>query len=312
MKISHAGTDVRAVVDKFAVGRTAHDGDAPGLTRRSDLSATRGAALLSEVLDAHGGAGRWAQAQTVSAHVQVRGLLPTWKFPGRPLEDYHYHQKVDIHGLGNVMSGFPTPELTCTFSHDEVRVESDGNVIERRAQARRGFQGLGALRRIRQWDVIDSAYFVGYAMSNYMSHPYRLTQPGFHVRRGEDWRGDNEIWRRLEVEYPPGFDSHCHRETFYIDDHGLIRRHDYLPDVFAEARVFARLLPIPLKAAHFTCRHREVDGLIFPTFRRVMLAPPGHRPIPGLTMICAQLSDISVSFAADRATHQPGEKCQHD
>jgi hypothetical protein len=236
-------------------------------------------------------------------------LLPTWKFPGRPLEDYHYHQQVDIHGLRNVMHGFPTPELTCIFSHDEVLVEADGKVIERRTQARRGFQGLGAFRRIRWWDIIDSAYFVGYAMSNYMSHPYRMTQPGFHVRRGEDRRGDNEIWRRLEVAYPPGFDSHCHRETFYIDDRGLIRRHDYLPDVFTEARLLARLLPIPIKAAHFTCRHRDVDGLIFPTFRRVMLAPPGHRPIPGLTMICAQLSDISVSFAADEAeAHQPGKK----
>ena len=245
------------------------------------------------------------QGSNGQSHVQVRGLLPTWKFPARPLEDYHYHQTVDIHGLRNVMRGFPTPELTCTFSHDEVRVESDGNVIERRTQARHGFQGLGALRRIQRWDIIDSAYFVGYAMSNYMSHPYRLTQPGFHVRRGEDWRGDNETWRRLEVEYPPGFDSHCRCETFYIDDHGLIRRHDYLPDVFAEARVLAALLPIPLKAGHFSCRHREVDGLIFPTFRRVMLAPPGHRPIPGLTMICAQLSDISVTSAAnEEQTHQ--------
>jgi hypothetical protein len=279
----------------------------PGLTRHSDLATTRGAALLSEVVEAHGGAARWAKAQTVSSHVQVRGLLPTWKFPGRPLEDYHYHQKVDIQGLRNVMHGFPTPGLTCIFSHDEVRVECDGKLIERRTQARRGFQGLGAFRRLRRWDIIDSVYFVGYAMSNYMSHPYRLTQPGFHVRRGEDWRDDNEIWRRLEVEYPPGFDSHCHRETFCIDDRGLIRRHDYLPDVFTEARLLARLLPIPLKAAHFTCRHREVDGLIFPTFRRVMLALPGHRPIPGLTMICAQLSDISVSFAADEEeAHQPG------
>lgn len=286
MKISHAGT-----------GKLRR----PGLTQHSDLAATRGAALLSEVVEAHGGAARWARAQTVSSHVQVRGLLPTWKFPGRPLEDYHYHQQVDIHGLRNVMHGFPSPELTCIFSHDEVLVEAHGKAIERRTQARRGFQGLGAFRRIRWWDVIDSAYFVGYAMSNYMSHPYRMTQPGFHVRRGEDRRGDNEIWRRLEVEYPQGFDSHCHRETFYIDDRGLIRRHDYVPDVFTEARLLARLLPIPLKAAHFTCRHREVDGLIFPTFRRVMLALPGHRPIPGLTMICAQLSDISVSFAADNA-----------
>jgi hypothetical protein len=293
MKISHAETDVHAVLDEFRTLRR------PGLTRHSDRAATQGAALLSEVVEAHGGAARWAKAQTVSSHVQVRGLLPTWKFPGRPLEDYHYHQKVDIHGLRNEMHGFPTREFTCVFSHDEVRVESNGKLIERRTQARHGFQGLGAFRRIQRWDIIDSAYFVGYAMSNYMSHPYRLTQPGFHVRRGEDWRGDNEIWRRLEVEYPPGFDSHCHCETFYIDDRGLIRRHDYLPDVFTEARLLARLLPIPLKAAHFTCRHREVDGLIFPTFRRVMLAVPGHRPIPGLTMICAQLSDISVSFAAE-------------
>jgi hypothetical protein len=80
-------------------------------TRHSDHAATRGAALLSEVVEAHGGAARWAKAQTVSSHVQVRGLLPTWKFPGRPLEDYQYHQKVDIHGLRNVMHGFPTPSL---------------------------------------------------------------------------------------------------------------------------------------------------------------------------------------------------------
>ena len=303
MKMSHVGTD------EFTVAHTARDADGPGLTRHSDLAATGGAALLSEVVEAHGGALRWAKAQTVSAHVQVRGLLPTWKFPGRPLEDYHYHQKVDIHGLRNVMDGFPVPRLTCIFSHEEVRVEADGKLIERRTQARRGFQSLGAVRRIRGWDIIDSAYFVGYAMSNYMSHPYRLTRPGFDVQRGKDWRGDDEIWRRLEVEYPAGFDAHCHRETFYIDDRGLIRRHDYLPDVFTEARVLARLLPIPLKAAHFTCHHRDIDGLIFPTFRRVMLAPPGHRPIPGLTMICAQLSDISVSFTADEAqAHQPGEK----
>jgi len=278
------------------------------LTQHSDLAATRGDALLAEAVEAHGGAALWAKAETVSAHVQARGLLPTWKFPGRPLEDYHYQQKVDIHGIRNVMQGFPTPELTCVFTHDEVRVESDGKLIERRTQARRAFGGLGAFPRIRGWDVIDSAYFVGYAMSNYMSHPYRLTQPGFRVRRGDDWRGDNEIWRRLEIEYPPGFDSHCHRETFYIDESGLIRRHDYLPDVFTEARLLARMLPIPLKAAHFTCRHREVDGLVFPTFRRVMLAVTGHRPIPGLTMICAQLSDISVSFSDGETEAQTSAK----
>ena len=148
----------------------------PALTRNADLAATRGAAVLSEMVDAHGGAERWAKAKTVSSHVQARGLLPTWKFPGRPLEDYQYHQTVDVHGLRNVMRDFPTPGLTCTFTHDEVRVESDGAIIGHRTHARRAFRGLGAFRRIPRWDVIDSAYFVGYAMSNYMSHPYRLRQ----------------------------------------------------------------------------------------------------------------------------------------
>ena len=109
------------------------------MTKHSDVASTRGAALLSEAVEAHGGAARWAKAETVSAHVQVRGLLPTWKFPGQPLEDYHYHQKVNIHGIRNVMQGFPTPELTCVFTHDEVRVESDGKLIERRTQARRAY-----------------------------------------------------------------------------------------------------------------------------------------------------------------------------
>ena len=277
------------------------------MTRHSDLAATRGAALLSEVVEAHGGAARWAKAQTVSSHVQARGLVPTWKVPGRPPEDYHYHQTVDIHGLRNVMQGFPRPEVTCTFTHDEVWVESDGKVIERRTQARRAFGGRGALRRIRRWDTLDSAYFIGYAMSNYMSHPYRLTQPGFHVQRG-----DGLAWRQRDLasarrsKYPPGFDlalpsrDLLHRREWADSSSGLL-----LPDVWTEARVVAGLLPIPIKAAHFTLRHREVDGLIFPTFRRVMLAVPGHRPIPGLTMVCGQLSDISVSFAARRGRSPP-------
>lgn len=267
----------------------------------SDFAAARGAALLSEVMEAHGGAARWSEAQTVTSHVQVRGLLPTWKFPGRPLEDYRYRQQVDVHRLRNVMDDFPSPGLTCTFTPGGVRVESDGKPIDHRTRARQSFYGLAAFRRIPRWDILDSAYFVGYAMANYLSQPYRLTQPGFHVQRGQDWRGQHGIWRRLEVEYPPGFDSHCRRETFYIDDGGLIRRQDYVPDVFTEARWLSRVLPIPLKAAHFPCRHRDVGGLVLPTFRRVMLALPGHRPVPGLTMICAQLSDISVSFADDVA-----------
>src|ERR1700739_2801332 len=56
MKISHAGAGKPTT---------------PGLTQHSDLAATRGAALLSEVVEAQGGAARWAQGQNDRPHVKV-------------------------------------------------------------------------------------------------------------------------------------------------------------------------------------------------------------------------------------------------
>ena len=112
--------------------------------------------------------------------------------------------------------------------------------------------------------------------------------------RASPWRSSSVTNRDIDVQW----------SSLYGEIASLLgqrepesRSHTYR----AIGRLLARLLPVPLKAAHFTLRHREVDGLIFPTFRRVMLALPGHRPVPGLTMICAQLSDISVSFADDAA-----------
>lgn len=263
----------------------------------SDIDYARGDELLTETLEAHGGIARWRAARRVQARLQVRGLMPTWKFPERPADDYRCVQTIDVQELRSEMEGFPRAGVRCIFTPQEMRVEFEGKIIDRREHARRAFRGVGALRRLVRWDTIDSAYFLSYAFSNYLAHPYRFTQPGFRVRRGKDWRGDGETWRRLEVQHPANFDSHCRNETFYIDEHGLIRRHDYIPDIFTEARLSGPFLPT--KAAHFTSQHRNVDGLVFPTFRRVMLAPPGKRPVPGLTIICTQLSDLEVTFAPE-------------
>lgn len=85
--------------------------------------------------------------------------------------------------------------------------------------------------------------------------------------------------------FPEGFHTHCPRQTFYYDSRGLLRRHDYSPDVVAS---FAN-------AAHLCSGHTEVDGLVFPTSRRVVPKGPGGRSLPGPTIVSIELSSIGVS-----------------
>jgi hypothetical protein len=64
----------------------------------------------------------------------------------------------------------------------------------------------------------------------------------------------------------------------------VLRRHDYSPDVVA---TFAN-------AAHFCDRHQEIDGLVFPTRRRVVPKGPRGRPLGGPTMVWIELDSIAV------------------
>ena len=49
---------------------------------------------------------------------------------------------------------------------------------------RRRSSGRSGLRRNLRWDALDSTYFAGYAMWNYMTTPYLLTRQGVEVARG--------------------------------------------------------------------------------------------------------------------------------
>ena len=64
----------------------------------------------------------------------------------------------------------------------------------------------------------------------------------------------------------------------------MLRRHDYTPDVVAP----------PLGAAT-SATNRGVDGLVFPTRRRVVPRAPGGRPLPGPTIVSIELDSIRVT-----------------
>jgi hypothetical protein len=81
---------------------------------------------------------------------------------------------------------------------------------------------------------------------------------GFTVEEIDSWKENDESWRRLRVQFPSNIATHNAEQTLYIDDAGLIRRHDYTAQVVAGG-----------PGAHYLFGHKDFDGIVFPTSRRV-------------------------------------------
>jgi hypothetical protein len=240
--------------------------------------------LLDEVLEAHGGADRWRAARTVSARVRSGGLLLRTRAAGNRFADYRV--EVETARPRAVADPFPRDGERGVFELGAARIETaDGEVLESRSDPRSRFFGLAGVRRNLRWDALDSAYFAGYAMWNYLTTPLLLTRDGVEVAEGEPWEADGEPWRRLEARFPADLDTHSEAQTFYFDDRGMLRRHDYVPEVIGR---WAR-------AAHMCAEHVESGGLVFPTRRWVRPIGPRNRSLGFPTMVSLSLSEIEVS-----------------
>ncbi|QUR67509.1 hypothetical protein [Mycobacterium spongiae] len=239
--------------------------------------------LLDEVLDAHGGLAQWRRADTIHARVRTGGLLLRTRVPGNRLADYRI--TVHVRQARTVLDPFPRDGQRGVFENGQVRIEShDGPVISSRANPRAAFFGRSGLRRNLRWDPLDSVYFAGYAMWNYLTTPYLLTREGVAVEEGQTWREGEETWRRLNVSFPWALDTHSPRQSFYFDGSGFLRRHDYAPEVVGR---WAR-------AAHYCVDPISAGGLVFPTRRWVHPIGPGNRSLPFPTLVSIQLTDVRV------------------
>jgi len=244
-------------------------------------------ALLEEVLEAHGGLEAWRSVRTISARVRSGGLLLRTRVPGNRFADYRL--TVELPEPRTVMDPFPRAGQRGVLAGGEARIESEtGEVLDRRSNPRVAFSGPGRMRRNFRWDALDSTYFAGYAMWNYMSTPYLLTRGGLELSEGGDWEEGGERWRRLEVTFPEGFDTHSRRQTFYFDARGLLRRHDYVAEVVGG---WAR-------AAHYCADHGQAGGIVFPTRRWVRPIGLGNRSLPFPTLVSLTLSELHVQTEA--------------
>lgn len=241
-------------------------------------------ALLDEVLEAHGGLERWRAAREIRARVRSGGFLVRTRMPGSRFADYHL--TVSVTQPRVIMDPFPEAGMRGIFHSGAVRIEaSDGEVVSARPDPRPAFFGRSGVRRNLRWDPLDSVYFAGYAMWNYLTTPLLLTRQGVALSEGGEWREGAERWRRIDAEFDGSLDTHSRRQTFYFDARGLLRRHDYVAEVVGG---WAR-------AVHLCADHTEADGLVFPTRRRVRPTGPRHRPMPFPTLVWLEISDLRVA-----------------
>jgi hypothetical protein len=232
-------------------------------------------AILERAIERHGGWSAWRRAGGVSlALKKLTGLVPehkglgdTFSAPGR-LEVWPRRGLV-------VMHDFPVAGRRGVFSSGQVQLIDGETLLEARADGRASFTGA---RKRRRWGPIDALYFFGYALAHYHSLPFSLVAARpLGVRRA---RSGGRTLSGFAVELPAALHTHSRRQTFFFDEEGLLRRHDYVADIVGW---WAR-------GAHRWDDFVEVGGLLVAR-RRHVVARLGRLEVP-VVALHAELDDV--------------------
>jgi hypothetical protein len=236
--------------------------------------------LLDEVIAAHGGIERYSSAGEIVARVASGGFAFVMRFQRGALEGFE--GRVSTSEPRTVISPYPREGQRGIFEPEAVRIESDrGEVLAERSNPRAAFRSL---RHNLWWDELDLLHFAGYALWGYLTTPFMFLRPGFELEELEPWQEDGERWRRLKVVFPPDIPTHSREQVFYFDDTGLLRRLDYTAEVFGSWA----------KAAHLCFDHRDFEGLVVPTRRRVYPRRRDNRPRPRPTLVWIDISEARL------------------
>jgi len=233
--------------------------------------------LLEQAIAAHGGLDRWNSLTEVTATMMGGGGL--WPMKGFEPAPIPSDVTVTVHEENSSISPFGRPDWRVAFKPDRVAIESNGGaVVEERSDPRASFAGHVMNT---PWDLLQRAYFSGYARWTYLTTPFLLAMPGFEVEEIAPWHEGDEVWRGLRARFPEGIASHSKEQDFYFGDDLLLRRHDYNVEVAGG-----------FPAAQYVYDIVEVEGFRYPTKRRAYLRGPGLKPIRDLLLVSIDLSNF--------------------
>lgn len=246
--------------------------------------------LAKLAMDAHGGLDRWRQLKTVSARLLQGGVL--WGLKGKDGTLNDVHVTVDLRK--EWASHWPftkepppnwpfrIPHGFTSFQPDRVAIDTtDGGIVEELLNPRESFKGHVF---DTPWDDLQLAYFAGYAMWTYLNTPFLFALPGVETEEIEPWQENGESWRRLRVMFPTSIATHSAEQTFYFDQKGLLKRHDYEVDILGGA-----------SAAHYVSDLKEFSGILVPTRHRIFGRQLDGKAVTDPLVVSIDLSEVEFS-----------------
>jgi hypothetical protein len=239
-------------------------------------------ALLSRIVDAHGGMDRWRGYEKVEATIVSGGGLFPLKgviqdATPRRMTAWLHEERASVRPYGK-------PDQRTMFTPERIAIEKlDGTVVSERYAPRDSFAGhqMGT-----PWDALQRAYFNGYAMWTYLTTPFLLAMDGVRVEEAEPWREGAETWHVLRAQFPGSIETHSAIQEFFFDADLRLRRHDYSVNI---AGGFA--------AAQLTSDYVVADGIHLPTKRRAYTRGPDRRPILEMLMVSIDISEVRFELA---------------
>jgi hypothetical protein len=153
-----------------------------------------------------------------------------------------------------------------------------GEVLAALANGRDAFRGA---RTFGRWSPLQALYFLGYAVTHYHALPFTLVDARpLGLARA---RVGGQRLRGVRVDLPDGLHTHSRIQTFYFEEDGLLRRHDYVAEVVG-----------PWARGAHSWEDFALAGDLAVARRRHVVARLGARPLP-VTVLHAELTEISAA-----------------
>lgn len=236
--------------------------------------------LVDFVIEAHGGLNRFSRFSALDADLLQGGIL--WKLKGQPTVLEHAHVKIDLrHQQVSHWPFAPTPNRS-NFTPGRVAIETpDGQVVEELLEPRKSFAGY---EMQTPWSQSQVGYFAGYTMWTYLTSPFLLKWPGVVTEEVEPWTENGETWRRLRATFPDSIATHSKIQSYYFDEQGQLRRHDYEVDIQG-SNPAARYLSGPV----------IVEGIKLYSRMRIWPRLPNNTPAKEPLIVSIDLSNYRFS-----------------
>lgn len=236
--------------------------------------------LASHIIDAHGGLARWRQFERLTADLEQGGAL--WGLKGQAGVLDTTSVTVDLKREHAAHLPFGSPERKSSFTPDRVElIDAASGAAETLDAPRASFAGHTLET---PWNELQLAYFAGCAMWTYLNMPFLLAWDGVGTQEMDPWQEGSETWRRLRVRFPDTIATHSTEQTLYAGSDGLLRRHDYDVEIAGGT-----------PGAHLIADYVTVEGIAFPTRRRIYPRQPDGQPMAEPLVVSIDLANIRLS-----------------